>query len=163
VPRPFATNRLVVAVPEASSAHNAEVLGAAGTRVVIEVAGIPLGDYTRELLLGMERLAGPGFAGRVLANVVAQEQLVDAVADRLLSGEADAAVLYATDVVARSPRLRAIEVPAAAGVAATYFACVTTTTTDRRRAVAWLNRLAAPRTRTIFRQAGFATAPRYED
>ena len=124
-PRPFATNRLVVAVPQDSSAHDADVLGAPGTRVAIEVAGIPLGDYTRDMLGRMESSAGPGFEQRALANVTFEERLVDAVAARLLAGQADAAVLYATDVAARAPQLRAIEIPPAAAILATYVACVT--------------------------------------
>jgi hypothetical protein len=46
--------------------------------VVLEVAGIPLGDYTRELLDRMEEIAGPGFAERALANVRRLHDDVDA-------------------------------------------------------------------------------------
>ncbi|MDQ3675470.1 MAG: molybdate ABC transporter substrate-binding protein [Actinomycetota bacterium] len=157
--RPFATNRVVVAVPEASPAHDASVLAAAGSRLVIEVAGVPLGDYTREVFARLERTAGAGFAERALANVVIEEQLVDDVAARLLAGDADAAVLYATDVAARSPRLRAIELPAGVEVAVTYFACVTTSTPDRTRATAWVEGLALSPTLAIMRGAGFGPAP----
>ncbi len=97
-PRPFAANRLVVAVPCSSTARDASILADPATRVVIEIAGIPLGDFTRER-----------FDVSAL-NVVAQETLVDAVADRIVSGDADAGVLYATDVAARADRLRAIEI-----------------------------------------------------
>ncbi len=158
-PRTFATNRLVVAVPRASPARDAGVLAAPGIRVVVEVAGIPLGDYTRALLARMDRVAGAGFARRALANVVVEEQVVDAVAARLLAGEADAGVLYATDVAARAPRLRAIELPAGAEVAVTYVACATTSALDRARANAWVEGLAAPSTLAIMRGAGFAPAP----
>jgi molybdate transport system substrate-binding protein len=158
-PRAFATNRLVVAVPRASSACGVEVLAAARTRVVIEVAGIPLGDYTRMMLWKMNAIAGTEFAARVMANVVAEEQLVDAVAERLLTGEADAAVLYATDVAARSPRLRAIVVPARAQVAVTVVACATTAARDPQRATAWVQRLAAPCTLAVMCNAGFRPAP----
>lgn len=154
-PRPFATNRVVVAVPHASPARDVAVLAAPGTRLVIEAAGIPLGDYTRALLARLERLAGAGFTQRALANVVVEEQLVDDVAARLLAGDADAAVLYATDVAARSPRLRAIEAPAAARVSATYVACATTSTSHKERAAAWVEELASPSTLAIMRNAGF--------
>lgn len=159
-PHPFVTNRVVVAVPEGSALHDAAELAAPGIRLVIEVAGIPLGDYTRELFARMERLAGTGFAQRAMANVAVEEQLVDAVADRLLAGEADAGVLYATDVAARAPRLRAIEVPEDAQVAATYVACVTTATSQRARAAAWVDGLVMPSAQAVLRGAGFGPPPR---
>jgi molybdate transport system substrate-binding protein len=156
VPRPFATNRLVVAVPAASAARDAGVLAAPGARVVIEVAGIPLGDYTRLMLLRMRA----GFAERVMANVVAEEQLVDDVAARLLAGDCDAGVLYATDVAARAPRLRAVEIPQAARVAVTLVACATASSADPARAAAWVAALAAPAAQAVLRGAGFGPVPR---
>ena len=158
-PRPFATNRLVVAVPSASRTQTADVLAAAGARVVIEVAGIPLGDYTRLMLLRMDEVAGDGFSARAMANVVAEEQVVDDVAARLLAREADAGVLYATDVAARAPRLRALELPVGARVAVTLVACVTRTAADPARAAAWVDELFAPATRAIMRDAGYGPAP----
>lgn len=158
-PRPIATNALVVAVPNASGAHDPGVLAAPGTRVVIEVAGVPLGDYTRAMLDRLELVTEAGFAQRALANVVFEEQLVDDVAARLLGGDADAAVLYATDVAARSSQLRAIELPSRAQVAVTYAACVTTSTPEPARAEAWLDELGAPAAVAIMRDAGFGPAP----
>lgn len=155
-PRAFATNRLVVAVARASTARDARILAAPRTRVVVEIAGIPLGDYTRELLERMDEIAGPWFSRRALANIVAEEELVDAVAARILSGEADAGVLYATDVVARASQLRAIEVPPEAEVAATYVVCVTSATSETARAEAWVQELMAPRAQAILRETGFA-------
>jgi molybdate transport system substrate-binding protein len=156
---PFATNRVVVAVAQSSPARDARVLAADGTRVVIEVAGIPLGDYTRTMLVRMNAVAGADFAQRAMANVVLEEQLVDAVAAHVLCDQADAGVLYATDVAARAPRLRAIEVPAGAEVAVTLVACVTTAAHDPERAAAWVAGLAAPATQAIMRAAGFGPAP----
>lgn len=153
--RAFATNRLVVAVREASAARDVDVLAAAGSRVVIEVAGIPLGDYTRLMLLRMDEVAGPGFAARTMANVVAEEQVVDAVAARVLDGDADAGVLYATDVVARAPRLRAIEMPPGAWVAVTFVGCATTATARPERAARWIDELSGPATQAVLRDAGY--------
>jgi molybdate transport system substrate-binding protein len=158
-PRAFATNRLVAAVPESSAARDVEVLAAAGTRLVIEVAGIPLGDYTRMMLWKMNAIAGAEFAALAMANVVAEERLVDLVAARVLAGAADAAVLYATDVAARAPRLRAIEIPAEAQVAVTLVACVTTSASDPQRAAAWVGGLVNPSTHAILRTAGFGPVP----
>jgi molybdate transport system substrate-binding protein len=162
-PRAFASNRLVVAVPAASRASAVTVLATPGTRVVIEVEGIPLGDYTRDLLTrldGLDGLATAGFFDRVLANVVAEEQTVDAVAARLEAGEADAAVLYATDVAARPGELRAIEPPPAAAVATTCVACVVSATASRPQAEAWVGRLTAAETLAVMRRAGFGPPAR---
>lgn len=152
---PIAGNEVVVAVAAASTAADASVLAAPAARVVIEIAGIPLGDYTRTLLDRLEAIHGAGFARRALANVVAEKQLVDDVAAALLCGDADAGVLYASDVVARAPRLRAIAPPPAAAVRASYVACVTTAAGDRDRAAAWIAWLTEPAARATMRRAGF--------
>jgi molybdate transport system substrate-binding protein len=154
-PRAFASNRLVVAVPAASPGDDADMLAAPGTRVVIEVAGIPLGDYTREFLA---RLGGAAFSARVLANVVAEEQTVDAVAARLVAGEADAAILYATDVISR-PELRAIEPPPSSQVEVTCVVCVIAATAVRGRATAWVDRLTGAVGEEVLRRAGFGPPP----
>jgi molybdate transport system substrate-binding protein len=126
---------------------------------VIEVEGIPLGDYTRELLALLDQHSGPGFADRVLINVVAQEQTVDVVADRLLAGEADAAVLYATDVAARRDVLRAIEMPAGVAVTVTCFASAVTGAVAPELGHAWLDGLTAAPAAEILRRAGFGAPP----
>jgi molybdate transport system substrate-binding protein len=153
-PRPFATNRLVVAVPAASDARDARTLAQPGARVVIEVEGIPLGDYTRSLLTQLDRCFGAGFAQQVLANVVTQEQTVTAVVERLTRGEADGAVLYDTDVVASAGRLRALAVPVA--VRGTYV--VATVRSAHEAAAAWLSMLEGPTGRSVLRAAGFDPA-----
>ncbi len=154
-PRSFASNRLVVAVPATSPADGVDVLAAPGVRVVIEVAGIPLGDYTRELL---GRVGDAAFSERVLANVVAQEQTVDGVTARLLTGAADVGVLYATDVANR-PGLRGIELPPSASVEVTCAVCVVSASVARTRATAWVDRLTGPVGQEVLRRAGFGPPP----
>lgn len=158
-PRAFASNRLVVAVPVDSPARDAGVLAASGSRVVIEVEGIPLGDYTRAMLARLDEVGGSAVSAAVLANVVAEEHTVDAVAARLEAGEADAAVLYATDVVARPGRLRALEPPAGCAVGATYVACATATTPRAALAAAWVDRLTGTAAARILSDAGFGPPP----
>jgi molybdate transport system substrate-binding protein len=118
-PVAFATNRLVIAVP-----RDKNVFDFSRARFAIEVEGVPLGDYTREL-----------FKALPVENIAFQETLVDAVAQRVLDGEADAAILYATDVEAR-PSLRAIEVQPT--IRATYVAAVAS---KHRQARAFVNAL----------------------
>jgi len=152
-PLEFACNRLVVAVPAGSPASDHRVLGVPGTRVVIEVGGIPLGDYTRELLGRLDELHGGGFAEAVLGNVVLEAQTVFQVADALLDGDADAGVLYATDVAAHPSGLRAIELPVAVEV--TCVACVVGSSTRAGQAADWVGGLVGEPTRAVLRQTGF--------
>jgi molybdate transport system substrate-binding protein len=156
-PRPFAANCLVVAVPAGSEATDARILARPGVRVVIEVEGIPLGDYTRILLDRLDECYEPGFGRAVLTNVVSQEQTVTAVVERLTRGEADAAVLYDTDVAAASDRLRAIRVPVA--VRGTYVIATVRDGPAPRAAAAWLALLAGPKGRSVLRAAGFDDPP----
>lgn len=154
-PRPFATNRLVVAVPAASAARDFTVLGEPGVRVVVEVEGIPLGDYTRALLARLDAR----LAARACANVVDEVLTVDVVADRLLAGDADAAVLYATDVAARPGQLRAIEVPRGAAIDVTCVACAVNAAARPRAAAAWVEGLTSAPAQALFERSGFGAPP----
>lgn len=158
-PRPFATNRLVVGVPATSLAAGFDALADPATRVVIEIEGVPLGDYTRELLDRLDELGDREFSRRVFANVVAQVQTVDEVAALMLAGEADAAILYATDVAARHGRLRAIELPRPATVAVTCVACVVSAGAQHERATEWVQALCGAESRAIMHRTGFGPPP----
>jgi molybdate transport system substrate-binding protein len=158
-PLEFASNRLVVAVPAASGSVDHRVLAVPGTRVVIEVEGIPLGDYTRQLLCRLDRIAGDGFSAAVFTNVTHEAQTVFEVADRLLDGSADAAVLYATDVAAHPTGLRGIELPGDASVSATCVACVVAASTRRAEATEWVAGLVGRSTQAVLRDAGFGPPP----
>ena len=153
---PFASNRLVVAVPAASDIVDVGALAAPGTRIVIEIAGVPLGDYTRELLDGLGAMHGRAFAQGVLDNVVAQRDSVDTVSAVVYDGEADAAILYATDVAASDGRLRAIEPPREAAVPATYVVCALRAAEQPADAAVWIDLTLGPLGQRVLRGAGFA-------
>ena len=153
---PFASNRLVVAVPAASDIVDVDALAAPGTRIVIEIAGVPLGDYTRELLDGLGEMYGCAFAQGVLDNVVAQRDSVDTVSAVVYDGEADAAILYATDVAASGGRLRAIEPPREAAVPATYVVCALRAAEQPADAAVWIDLTLGPLGQRVLRGAGFA-------
>ena len=121
----FARNRLVVLLPRANPAHLAGLadLARPGVKLVVAAQAVPVGRYTRELL---DRLAGsPGFPAdfraRVEANVVSLEENVKAVVAKVALGEADAGVVYGSDVTPDlRPRTRRIEIPARYNVTAEY-------------------------------------------
>lgn len=123
--RVFAHNRLVVIVPRTNPGHVGALadLTRRGVKLVIAADAVPAGHYARELFARLELEPGypPGYARRALANVVSEEENVKAVAGKVQLGEADAGVVYRSDVTPALARyVRAIEPPDAANVTATY-------------------------------------------
>jgi molybdate transport system substrate-binding protein len=113
----FARNRLIVIVPADDPAGIASVdeLARPGVKLVLAAEGVPAGDYARELL------SNAGIAHEALANVVSNEDDVKGVVQKVALGEADAGIVYRTDVTdAVAVDLRTIDVPDDLSVIATY-------------------------------------------
>lgn len=90
----FASNRLVLISPAAAPIGAPDALTRTGLRLVLAGPGVPAGSYARQALqeLGVDEAA--------LANLVSNEENVRGVVGKVSSGEADAGVVYATDVTA---------------------------------------------------------------
>jgi molybdate transport system substrate-binding protein len=113
----FARNLLVVIVPTGNPAGLGSVddLARPGTKLVLAAEGVPVGDYAREML------ANAGIADGALANVVSNEDDVKGVVQKVALGEADAGIVYRTDVNhAVADDIEMIEVPDDAEVVAVY-------------------------------------------
>ncbi len=115
-PRVFAHNRLVAIFPKSNPAGIAGLadLAKPGVRLVVSDKAVPLGQYTLVMLDKMsgDSAFGADFKRRVLGNVVSYEQNVKAVVSKVRLGEADAGVVYATDVTpAASAEVAALAVP----------------------------------------------------
>ena len=149
-PRVFATNRLVLIVPKENPAHIASIadLERKPAKLVIGAEGVPVGDYARKALetLGAER---------VLARVVSEEQHVKGVASKVALGEADAGLVYATDVAPVAARVRVIELPPRAQPRIEYAIAVVTRAKHAVAAEAFVDELLGPRGRRALRAAGF--------
>ena len=98
----FANNRLVIIVPASNPAKitTPADLARPGVKLVLALAGVPAGTYARQSLAKMELdpAFGAGFEDHVLANVVSEEPNVKAVVTKVQLGEADAGIVYVTDV-----------------------------------------------------------------
>ena len=149
-PRVFATNRLVLIVPDGNPARLSSVhdLARKPARLVIGADGVPAGNYARDAL---ERLG----AEDVLARVVSEEQDVKGVAGKVALGEADAGFVYATDVAPVAADVRAIEVPPHAQPRIEYVIAVVTRSQRAREAEAFVAEVLGARGRGALRAAGF--------
>lgn len=122
----FARNRLVVIVPAANPGKVSALpdLGRPGLRLVLAAPSVPVGKYARAAFAAMARntaVFGSGFLARVGKNVVSNELDVKAVLSKVVLGEADAGIVYVTDVTANvAPRLGTIAIPRPYNQTATY-------------------------------------------
>ncbi|HEX5575179.1 MAG TPA: molybdate ABC transporter substrate-binding protein [Gemmatimonadales bacterium] len=121
----FARNRLVVIVPHANPAgiERLEDLTRRGTKVVMAAEAVPAGKYSRRALANLAH--APGFPAdydrRVLANVVSQEENVKNVVAKVQLGEADAGLVYRSDVTPPvSRQVRVFEIPDQFNMIASY-------------------------------------------
>jgi len=113
----FARNTLAVIVPSDNSAHIASLddLARPGVKLVLAAVGVPAGDYARGVL------ENAGIQEGALANVVSNEEDVKGVVQKVLLGEADAGIVYRTDITPDiSASVRAISIPDGVNVIATY-------------------------------------------
>ena len=119
----FARNRLAIILPAGNPAGVEDIsdLTEDDLQLVIAAEGVPAGDYAREVF------ANAGISDGVLANVVSNAEDVRAVVTAIASGEADAGVVYVTDVTADvADRVALIEIPEEINVIATYPIAVVT-------------------------------------
>jgi molybdate transport system substrate-binding protein len=107
-PVTFARNELVVAVATGSGLDSVSELAEPGLDLVIAAEGVPVGDYTRELL---GRLPG-GQRDAILANVRSEESDVKGVLGKIAAGAADAGFVYSSDVAAAGGEVREVRIPA---------------------------------------------------
>lgn len=122
---PFATNRLVVITPRENPAGvtSAADLARPGVKLVTAAPEAPIGVYTQQLFEKMSALDvfGADFTDRANANVVSREPNVRQVVAKVQLGEADAAVVYLTDVTPQSaPDLMTIQIPDELNTLASY-------------------------------------------
>lgn len=111
-PTTFARNRLQIVV---GAGNPLKITGLAdlarrGLKVVLAAAQVPVGRY------GAEALAKAG----VEVEPVSLEADVKAVLTKVALGEADAGIVYATDVAAAGSTVEGVDIPDAHNVVATY-------------------------------------------
>ena len=122
-PQLFLTNILVVILPPSNPANvqTLKDMAKPGLKVILEDPSVPAGKYARQILDNMSKdpTYGTDFGTKVLANVVSNETDVKQVVSKVQLGEADAGIVYISDVVA-APTLKSIEIPANFNVIAKY-------------------------------------------
>jgi len=114
---------------------------------VLGAASVPVGAYSREALRRLSRQAGfpPDYGARVLANLVSEEENVKSVLAKVELAEADAGMVYRSDVCGQAARhVRVFELPDSANVIAHCPIAVVRGAPDEPDARAFLALLGSP-------------------
>lgn len=153
--RLFAYNDLVVIVPTSNPAsidHFPDL--ARARRIVIGTAEVPVGTYAREVLARAEHAYGTELVSELRSHIVSEESNARLVRAKVELGEADAAVVYRTDL---STRVRVIELPAELSVRAAYHVGLVGEPPFPDAANRWMSLLESARGRAILHKHGFST------
>ena len=154
-PQVFAGNRLVIAVPKASTVTSIQSVEKPGTTIVIGDPGVPIGTYTRVVLSRLpanQRKA-------ILANVKSQEPDVAGIVGKLAQGAADAGFTYITDVVGTKGALKSVDLPANLQPSVAYGAGIVKGTSNQKQSQAFIDDVTSGSCRKVMQQAGFAPPP----
>ena len=113
---------------------------------------VPVGRYARLMLDNV----GSDFKAQVLANVVSNENTVKQVVAKVQLGEADAGIVYASDLVA-APDLPVIEIPTEWNVLAEYPIAPLINAPHPKLADAFVAFVLSPDGRAILKKWGFSS------
>jgi molybdate transport system substrate-binding protein len=162
-PQIFARNLLVVIVPANNPAgiKTLQDLAKPKLKLVLASKDVPVGNYSRQALdkMSQDPAFGNDFAKRVLANLVSEETNVKQVAAKVQLGEADAGMVYSTDVTqAIRPVVRVIDIPAEFNVIAKYPIAVVRGARNESGVRAFIDYVLSPAGQAILTRHGFLVA-----
>jgi len=156
----FVTNRLVVIFPKDNSADIKVLQDLAKPGVLLDLAdpSVPVGQYTVNFL--DKTIEDPDFDAQfkedVLNNVVSYEDNVKAVVTKVSLGEADAGIVYVTDVTAdAADKVGKLDIPDALNTIATYPIAPISDSTNPDLAQAFVNLVLSSEGQGVMAQYGF--------
>jgi molybdate transport system substrate-binding protein len=149
-PVTFASNRLVLIVPTDNPAGIEELADVAepGVKLVIAAEGVPVGDYTRQVLEDLDLTAA-------LDNVVSNEDDVKGVVGKTSLGEGDAGFVYATDAAIAGDEVTVIELPEGSQPPIEYQIAVVSGSENEEGAQAFVDLVLGDEGREQLEAAGF--------
>jgi molybdate transport system substrate-binding protein len=159
-PRVFVHNLLVVIVPAHNPAGIAKPqdLAKPKSKLVLAHKDVPVGHYARQSLANMSQdpAFGSDFADRTLANLVSEENNVKQVMTKVQLGEADAGIVYASDITpAVRGAVKVIHIPNQFNIVARYAIAVVKGASNEAGARAFIEYVLSPAGQAILTKYGF--------
>jgi molybdate transport system substrate-binding protein len=151
-PVEFASNRLVIAVPDGSrEVASIADLAKTGFRIAAGSASVPIGSYTRDVLGRLDAEQ----ARAIERNIRSNEPDVAGIVGKVATGAVDAGFVYVTDVRAAKGKLIGIELPDRLQPRVTYGAAVVEGASHPAEARSFVTGLLSAAGRRALDDAGF--------
>jgi molybdate transport system substrate-binding protein len=165
----FAKNSLIVMVAKSSASKVTAIsdLAAPSVRVELEDKSVPAGAYSLTILNNIQSTWGnsssPAYVGPqyanfskgVLANVISYDTDVEQTVTKVVTGTADAGIVYKTDAIAQAGNINFITIPASVNVVASYPVGVISTSQHMKLAQEFYNFLLSSAGQQILNNFGF--------
>ena len=147
-PRTFAKNVMEIAVPPANPAAITQLsdLAKPGVKVVLCAEAVPCGVGARKVFGNAKLTVTP----------VSNEADVKATLSKVSLGEADAGIVYVTDVKAAKDTVVGVEIPASQNVTTSYPIVRTKASGNGSTAQAFVDYVLSPAGQAVLAAAGFA-------
>jgi molybdate transport system substrate-binding protein len=144
----FASNTLEIATPPDNPAgiDSLDDLTNPGVKVVLCAAEVPCGDAAHRVAR----------AEHITIEPVSEEQSVTDVLGKVISGEADAGLVYVTDVKAAGKKVHGVEFPESSKAVNTYPIAAMSHSRNVEVAKAFVEFVSSPEGQAILAAAGFA-------
>ncbi len=151
LPQVFASNRLqiIVAAGNPKGVKGLADLARDDLKVVLAAPEVPAGKYAEQAL---------DKAG-VTVEPVSLEDNVKSAVGKVRLGEADAAIVYVTDVAAGGDKVEGVDIPADQNVPATYPIATVKASTHQRQAQAFVDLVRSAQGQGVLQSFGFLPPP----
>jgi molybdate transport system substrate-binding protein len=150
-PQDFASNLLAIVVEEGNpkAVKGLDDLANPDLKVVLAAPDVPAGRYAAQIL---------GKAG-VTVKPVSQEDNVKAVVTKVSLGEADAGIVYVSDVTAGGGKVEGVAIPKDQNVLATYPIATVKASRAQEGAQAFVDLVLSDRGQQVLKRYGFLPPP----
>jgi len=150
-PKVFASNLLQIVVEKGNpkGVKGLDDLAHSDLKVVLAAPDVPAGRYAMQVL---DR------AG-VTVEPVSQEDNVKAVVTKVSLGEADAGIVYVTDVTAGGDQVDGVDIPTDQNVRATYPIAVVKASSHQSQAQAFMDLVLSDQGQQVLKSFGFLPPP----
>ena len=150
-PQNFASNLLQIVVEKGNpkGVEGLDDLANPDLKVVLAAPDVPAGKYAQQAL---EK-------ANVTVKPVSQEDNVKAVVNKVALGEADAGIVYVTDVTAGGDKVEGVDIPEELNVVATYPIATVKASKAQDKAQAFMDLVRSDQGQQVLKKYGFLPPP----